>query len=59
MSAGYRIASVVVLLLLVIAGLGSYYGWGLPTDASIRSRNVREGSVRNRHFMGGGPGFGK
>ena len=59
MTPGHRIASVMALALLVVAGLASYYGWGLPTDASIRARNVREGSVRGRHIMGGGPGFGK
>lgn len=59
MSTGYRIVSVAALVLLVVSGMASYYGWWLPTDASVRARNVREGSVRNRRFMGGGPGFGK
>ena len=59
MTPGYRIASVFVLLLLVLTGMASYYGWGLPDDASIRARNVRQGSVRGRYFSGGGPGFGK
>ena len=59
MSGGYKVASVVVLALLMMTGMASYYGWWLPSDAGIRARNVREGSVRNRHFMGGGPGFGK
>jgi hypothetical protein len=56
---GYRIASGVVLLLLLLAWAGAYYGWGLPDDAALRARNVRQGSVHGRRFSGGGPGFGK
>lgn len=59
MTPGYRVASGIVLVLLVLTGAASYYGWGLPDDASIRARNVRQGSLRGRHFIGGGPGFGK
>ena len=48
--------------MLVLTGLAlaaSYFGWGLPTDASIRARSVRQGSLRGRSFYGGGPSFGK
>jgi hypothetical protein len=56
---GYRIASGVVLALLLATLSASYYGWGLADDATARARNVRQGSVRSRAFYGGGPGFGK
>ena len=55
----YRIASALVVVLLGISLAASYYGWGLPSDASVRARNVRQGSVHGRTFVGGGPGFGK
>jgi len=48
--------------MVVLAGLtfaGSYLGWGLEDDASVRAKSVRQGSLRGRHYFGGGPGFGK
>jgi len=59
MTLPYRLATVLVLALLGTSYAASYYGWGLPDDAVLRARSVREGSVRGRHFYGGGPGFGK
>lgn len=59
MHVGYRIAS---LLALILAGLSygaSYWGWGLADDAAVRAQSVREGSLRGRRHMGGGVGYGK
>lgn len=59
MTPGYQIAAV---LMVIIAGLtfaGSYLGWGLEDDASVRAKSVRQGSLRGRQYYGGGPGFGK
>ncbi|MFN3650476.1 MAG: hypothetical protein ACK47B_12935 [Armatimonadota bacterium] len=56
---GYRIASVVVLALLGVTLAASFFGWGLPSDASIRARSARQGGVGGRVFVGGGPGSGK
>lgn len=55
----YQIASAVMVVLMMLALSASFFGWGLPSDASIRAKNVRQGSLRGRHFYGGGPGFGK
>ena len=59
MSVFHRVAAGFMLLLTGLALGASYYGWGLPTDASVRARNVRQGSLRGRSYYGGGPGFGK
>jgi hypothetical protein len=59
LTTGYKIASAVVVLLLAWAWFASYYGWGLASDASVKARNVRQGSIHGRRMMGGGPGFGK
>lgn len=59
MTLGYRIASVIVILLFAVACMGSYQGWGLDDEAKVKGRSVRQGSIRGRHFYGGGPGFGK
>jgi hypothetical protein len=50
-----------MMALFLVAGLGSYLGWGLTSDvaATARARSVRTGSLHQRHFFGGGPGFGK
>ena len=60
MTTGYRVACV---LMLLVAGAGmasAYYGWGLPTDASMRlAQSVRQGSLHGRRTMYGGPAFGK
>lgn len=56
---GYRIASVLVLVLAGVTYAASTLGWGLSDDASVRARSVRQGSLRGRHYLGGGPGFGK
>ena len=59
MTTGYRVASVLMVVLLGTTLAASYYGWGLPSDASARARNVRQGSAGGRRFLGGGPGYGK
>ena len=59
MTAAYRIATVFVLALLGLSLAGSYWGWGLPDDASIRAQSVRQGSLHGRRYLGGGPGMGK
>lgn len=59
MHPGYRIASTLVFVLAFTSFAASYWGWGLPDDASIRAKSVRQGSLRGRHHYGGGPGFGK
>jgi len=56
---GYRISSVVMVVLFLLAAGASYFGWGLASDASARARNVRQGSIHGRHYIGGGPGWGK
>jgi hypothetical protein len=56
---GYRIAAGLMLVLCAFVFLASYLGWGLDDDASVRARSVRQGSIRGRHYFGGGPGFGK
>jgi hypothetical protein len=56
---GYKIACAVLVALFLAALAGSYYGWGLPSDASLRANSVRQGSLRGRHYYGGGPSFGK
>jgi hypothetical protein len=56
---GYRIASVLVLLLASATYAASTFGWGLSDDASVRAKSVRQGSLRGRHYLGGGPGYGK
>lgn len=49
-----------ILLGLFVGGLGSsYYGWGLDDDVSAKTRSLRQGGVRGRSYLGGGPGFGK
>ncbi len=59
MHPGYRIASVLVVILGMVSFAASYWGWGLSDDASIRAQSVRQGSLRGRSYYGGGPGFGK
>ena len=56
---GYRIASAIIMVLLGLAWMAGYYGWGLDSDATARARNLRQGSIHGRRMMGGGPGFGK
>ena len=47
------------LFLVVVAA--SYYGWGLTSDAQARTqaRSVRQGSLHQRRYYGGGSSFGK
>jgi hypothetical protein len=60
MTVGYRIACVLVLLAAGAAMASSYYGWGLPSDASARlAQSVRQGSLHGRRTLYGGPAFGK
>ncbi len=59
MTLGYRIASIVMVLLAGLTYAAAYYGWGLDDDASVRANSVRQGSLRGRSHYGGGPGFGK
>jgi len=56
---GYRIACGLIVGLLGLTLAASYLGWGLDSDGAARARNVRQGSIRGRAFLGGGPGFGK
>jgi hypothetical protein len=58
-SAGYRVMSVMVLLVLGVTLVAAYYGWGLPSSATLKAQSVRQGSIHGRRVMGGGPGFGK
>jgi hypothetical protein len=55
----YDVAAVFMVLLTVFTFAASYLGWGLTSDAEARARNVRQGSIHGRRFLGGGPGFGK
>jgi hypothetical protein len=55
----YKIASLLVLVILGATWMASYYGWGVPSEAAARARSVRQGSIHGRTFVGGGPGFGK
>lgn len=64
MGPGYRVATVVLIVLLFLCFFGSFFGWGLrsTTDAQAlqRRRDVRAGSSRvGRSFSGGGYRFGK
>jgi hypothetical protein len=51
---GYRIASLLVFVILALVFFASLLGWGVRSDASARAASVRMGGVRT-----GGPGFGK
>ena len=61
MSLGYKVATGLVMLLFGWVAYSAYTGAGLTSDAEVmaRNRSVRGGSLHNRHFYGGGPGFGK
>jgi hypothetical protein len=60
MTTGYKVATLIVMLLFGGVLFASYYGWGVSSDASIRAQqSVRGGSIHGRRFVGGGPGFGK
>ena len=59
MSWGYRIATLLVFGLLAVTFFASYFGWGVPSDASARAASVRQGGIHGRRYIGGGPGFGK
>ncbi len=64
MSAGYRIAALVVLALLGLTWFASLHGWGLRSTADARAlrprRDVRAGSGgAYRGYYGGGPRYGK
>lgn len=64
----YRIAALVVLVVLALTWAGSFFGWGLPSTAlaraerdAIRRRSLRSGlyGAGRRYGSGGGPRFGK
>jgi hypothetical protein len=59
MSPGVRFTCVLMAVLFFAAVGGSIFGWGLPDEASARAKSVRQGSLRSRTFVGGGPSFGK
>jgi hypothetical protein len=56
---GYKIATMVMLALATLTFAASWYGWGLDDDGAVKAKSVRQGSLRGRHYFGGGPGFGK
>ncbi len=61
---GYRAATVVLIVLMMLTFFASFSGWGLrsTTDAQAlkRRRDVRAGSSRvGRVYSGGGYRFGK
>ena len=62
MTPAHRTFSGVMLLVAVGAIAASYWGWGVPSDASVRAQqgqSARLGSLRGRHYYGGGTSFGK
>jgi hypothetical protein len=59
-SPGYRVASGLVVFLLVLVLAASHYGWGLRRDPSVLGQgSLRSGSLHQRHHVGGGLGYGK
>jgi hypothetical protein len=59
MLTGYKIAALLLVLLLGVVFVASYLGWGVASDASVRAKSVRQGSLHGRRVFGGGPGYGK
>lgn len=57
----YAWATALMVLLYIMVCLASYFGWGLQSDAQAlaQARSVRTGSLHQRYYYGGGPGFGK
>lgn len=63
MGVGYRIATILLAVLLGVTWFASVYGWGLRSTADARAlrerRSVRRGSTGYRSYYGGGPRYGK
>lgn len=60
MTPGYRIATGIVLIGLILVIAASHFGWGLQRDPRLQAQgSLRGGSLHSRSFSGGGYGYGK
>jgi hypothetical protein len=57
---GYRIASAIVIIGLLLVVAASHLGWGLQRDPRLQMKgSLRGGSLHGRSHAGGGYGYGK